>query len=193
MSWHIPNREDGGSDGIPTVKARSTLKPPRQRHLGHSGASASYVGLVPASPRASAAARGASRKQGTSPERILGRALFRLGLRYRKSVRTLPGCPDFVFTRSRVVVFCDGDFWHGKDWEKRRAKLARGTNAPYWLAKVARNIERDREQDEALRALGWRVLRFWESEIQDDPESAAAETRKAVNEGLDKGSRSRRK
>lgn len=155
--------------------------------------SASYRGLVPASPRATAAARGASRKQDTYPERLLGRSLFRLGLRYRKNVRTLPGCPDFVFAHSRVVVFCDGDFWHGRDWENRRAKLARGTNAPYWLAKVARNIERDREQEEALRARGWTVLRFWESEIQNDPESVAAETRKAVKAGLDKRSKNRRK
>ena len=155
--------------------------------------SPTYLGLVPASPRARAAARGASRKRGTSPERILGSALWRLGLRYRKDLPDLPGRPDLVFTRARVAVFCDGDFWHGKDWETRSAKLAVGTNPGYWLAKVARNIERDREQERALLAMGWTVLRFWESEIRADPEGTASIVRKAVSKGLDKRLGNRRK
>lgn len=155
--------------------------------------SPSYLGLEPASPRARAAARGASRKRDTQPERLLGRTLWRQGLRYRKDVARLPGRPDLVFASARVVVFCDGDFWHGKDWEKRREKLAAGTNAAYWLAKVARNIERDREQDRALRSRGWTVLRFWESDIRAAPERIAARVQKAVEKGLDKARPDRRK
>jgi DNA mismatch endonuclease (patch repair protein) len=153
----------------------------------------SYLGLLPASARASAAARGASRKRDTAPEQLLGRVLWRQGLRYRKDVARLPGRPDLVFSSARVVVFCDGDFWHGKDWRKRSAKLARGTNASYWLAKVARNIERDREQQKALCALGWTVLRFWESQIHDDTESVARRVQKAVAQGLDRSLRNGRK
>lgn len=155
--------------------------------------SPSYLGLEPASARASSAARGASRKRDTLPERLLGCVLWRQGLRYRKDVARLPGRPDLVFAGARVVVFCDGDFWHGKDWEQRRVKLAAGTNATYWLAKVARNIERDREQDRALRSQGWTVLRFWESDIRAAPERIAARVRKAVEKGLDKALQDRRK
>lgn len=155
--------------------------------------SPSYLGLEPASLRARAAARGASRKRDTQPERLLGCALWRQGLRYRKDVARLPGRPDLVFASARVVVFCDGDFWHGKGWEQRRARLAAGTNAAYWLAKIARNIERDREQDRALRNQGWTVLRFWESDIRAAPERVAARVRKAVEKGIDKALQNRRK
>jgi len=78
----------------------------------------------------------------------------------------MPGKPDLVFSKARLIVFCDGDFWHGKDWQKRRAKLEQGANPGYWVAKIQRNIERDTENTEALEAAGWTVLRFWESEIK---------------------------
>jgi DNA mismatch endonuclease (patch repair protein) len=71
------------------------------------------------------------------------------------------------------VVFCDGDFWHGRDWEERREKLKAGANAEYWVAKIGRNIERDRKQEALLRESGWVVLRFWESEILADTEGVA--------------------
>ena len=67
-----------------------------------------------------------------------------------------------------MAVFCDGDFWHGRDWETRRQKLSRGTNSEYWLAKVQRNIERDQQNTRQLQAMGWTVLRFWESQIRSD-------------------------
>ncbi|MBP7755947.1 MAG: very short patch repair endonuclease [Acidobacteria bacterium] len=155
--------------------------------------SPSYAGLEPASPRARAAARGASRKRDTQPERLLGSALWQQGLRYRKDVAGIPGRPDLVFSRARVAVFCDGDFWHGKDWEQRRAKLAAGTNPSYWLAKVAGNIARDREQNRNLRRQGWTVLRFWESDIRADPERIAARVRRVVETRLDKARQNRRK
>jgi DNA mismatch endonuclease (patch repair protein) len=72
-----------------------------------------------------------------------------------------------------VAVFCDGDFWHGNNWEFRRQKLKIGANPDYWLAKIQRNMERDGETTSRLRELGWIVLRFWESEIR-------AETQKVV-------------
>jgi DNA mismatch endonuclease (patch repair protein) len=63
------------------------------------------------------------------------------------------------------VVFCDGDFWHGRDLEHRLEKLTRDHNAAYWTAKVRRNVERDRQDTSALSAAGWNVLRFWETEV----------------------------
>jgi len=155
--------------------------------------SPSYVGLTPASPRAQAAARGASRKIDTRPERLLGRALWGQGLRYRKNVAGLPGRPDLVFSRARVAVFCDGDFWHGRDWDARRAILARGANASYWVAKIGRNVERDREHERTLRDEGWTVLRFWEGDIRLDTAGIAERVRMAVAEGLDKAPRNGRK
>ncbi|HVS14370.1 MAG TPA: very short patch repair endonuclease [Thermoanaerobaculia bacterium] len=133
----------------------------------------SYKGRSAASPRASAAARGASRKTDTSCEVILRRALWKAGCRYRKDASSLPGRPDIAFTRARLVVFCDGDFWHGKDWVDRRRRLLKGTNAPYWIAKIERNIERDRIHTTLLQENGWTVFRFWESEIHADPGAVA--------------------
>lgn len=80
----------------------------------------------------------------------------------------LEGRPDIVFPRAKLVVFCDGDFWHGKHWAERREKLARGHNADYWIAKIERNQKRDRDVSRRLRDQGWIVLRFWESEIRQD-------------------------
>ena len=126
----------------------------------------SYAGRSPASERASKAARAASRKTDTKPERLLRSELWRRGLRFRKHYAALPGRPDVVFTKAKVVVFCDGDFWHGRDWEERKQKLARGHNGDYWIAKIERNMERDQERTTALDALGWRVLRYWEGDIK---------------------------
>lgn len=130
----------------------------------------SYKGLTPASARASRAARGASKKRDTTPEVFLRRALWREGLRYRVAVGSLPGKPDVVFPRQRVVIFCDGEFWHGRNWRTRRAKLLRGTNAAYWIEKIERNVARDRATNAKLRRAGWRVLRFWESDVLRDTE-----------------------
>jgi DNA mismatch endonuclease (patch repair protein) len=104
---------------------------------------------------------------------MLRSALWQMGLRYRKNVETLPGKPDIVFICARVVVFCDGDFWHGRNWEEQKSKLCQGTNAEYWLSKIERNIERDRLNNALLEADGWSVLRLWETEIKRDLQAAA--------------------
>jgi DNA mismatch endonuclease (patch repair protein) len=147
-------------------------------------AAPSYQGLRPASARASRAARGASKKSDTRPELALRRLLFRAGYRYRKDVAGLPGRPDIAFLKAKVAVFCDGDFWHGRDWAARKAALARGSNAPYWLAKIERNMQRDLESQRKLEARGWLVLRFWESEITAAPAAVAREIASAL-EGLE--------
>jgi len=104
---------------------------------------------------------------------LLRRTLWRHRLRYRVNVRGLAGQPDIIFISARVVVFCDGDFWHGRDWNERCNKLAVGHNPSYWLKKIGGNIERDRRNTAALEAAGWTVLRFWESDILKDVEGVA--------------------
>ena len=124
-----------------------------------------YDNFAPASANASAAARGASRKSDTKSEVLLRRALWSAGLRYRKNVAELPGKPDIVFNGARVVVFCDGDFWHGRNWVERKRELLAGTNPGYWIAKIERNMQRDREHTLRLERDRWRVLRFWEADV----------------------------
>jgi DNA mismatch endonuclease (patch repair protein) len=105
-----------------------------------------------------------------------------LGLRFRKNVATLPGKPDIVFPSAKVAVFCDGDFWHGRDWESRQEKLSQGTNASYWLAKIGSNIERDARNTALLKKAGWRVIRLWETDVKRNPLTAATKIKKVVEE-----------
>jgi DNA (cytosine-5)-methyltransferase 1 len=115
-------------------------------------------------------------------------AIGRLRLKPIRDAGNLPGRPDFVFKRGRVAVFCDGDFWHGKNWDERKRKLGRGHNASYWVEKIETNRRRDRRVNRELRALGYKVVRLWESAIRADPEKAAERVRKALT-----GARNRRK
>jgi DNA mismatch endonuclease, patch repair protein len=114
-----------------------------------------------------------NRKVGTKAEMALRRALRRLGLRYRINQKDLPGSPDLVFRRQRVAVFVDGDFWHGRNWAERKERLRSGNNATYWLAKIAYNRDRDRQNDALLSDLGWRVIRLWETDVLKNPIDAA--------------------
>jgi DNA mismatch endonuclease (patch repair protein) len=142
----------------------------------------SYNDLKPASAKASKAARGSSRKKDTKPEVVLRKVLWARGYRYRKDVAALRGRPDVVFAGAKVAVFCDGDFWHGRDWRKRRRKLERGHNPEYWIAKIKRNMERDRKNTRELEKAGWLVLRFWETDILRDPEAVADQAIAALSD-----------
>jgi DNA mismatch endonuclease (patch repair protein) len=141
---------------------------------GNERFSASYSGLEAASHSASIAARASSKKKDTKPELVLRRELFARGLRYRLHHPGLPGRPDIVFRAQRLVVFCDGDFWHGRDLRVRLAKLKRGHNAEYWQSKITNNVARDRHQTRVLEGAGWIVLRFWESDIQHNVSAIAS-------------------
>lgn len=142
----------------------------------------SYRGLQPASKKASAAARGSSNKSGNKPERLLRYELWKSGYRYRKNVSQILGNPDILFISSRVAIFCDGDFWHGKDWKSRRRKLMHGHNPDYWVAKIERNIERDIHISHQLENKGWHVIRVWESEIKNDVNKVVKRISKALND-----------
>jgi DNA mismatch endonuclease (patch repair protein) len=74
-----------------------------------------------------------------------------------------------ILVDHRVAVFCDGDFWHGRSWQQRKAQLASGWNAEYWVAKIGRNRQRDRIVNRQLSGLGWGVVRVWESDVRRDP------------------------
>lgn len=115
----------------------------------------------------------ANQRKNTRPELLLRRALWRLGYRYRIHSRNLPGSPDIILTRYRTVIFVDGDFWHGRNWAKRRVLLSRGANSKYWISKIESNRQRDRAVRQSLRRQGWRVIRVWESSIRKDCSSVA--------------------
>jgi DNA mismatch endonuclease (patch repair protein) len=132
----------------------------------------SFSNLTSTSANSSKAMQG-NRARGTAPETLLGQALRRHGARYTSHVSILPGRPDIVFHTVRLVVFCDGDFWHGRKWTTLKPVLARRANAAYWIAKIASNRARDRRQVRALRASGWKVVRFWEGDIRRDPNTIA--------------------
>lgn len=140
----------------------------------------SYRGLRPASGTASRVARASSGKRDTKPELLLRRAVRRTGLRYSIDVASLPGRPDLVFSAARLAVFCDGDFWHGRRLARRISRLEVGHNAPYWVAKIKSNVDRDRRTNRALRDSGWKVLRFWESDVVAHPDKAVDAVLKAI-------------
>jgi len=107
-----------------------------------------------------------NRSKSTRPEMRLRRRLWGRGYRYRLHVTTLPGKPDIVFSKFRTAVFVDGDFWHGKDWTRRKRLLERGSNGEYWVDKISYNIDRDCRTNDSLSELGWTVIRIWESDIE---------------------------
>ncbi len=154
----------------------------RARRATTPSAASSFDGLRSASPSASNAARGSSRKGDTRCEVTLRRQLWRSGHRYRLHVTTLPGRPDIVFPKQRVVVFCDGDFWHGRDLNRRLAKLAHGNNPNYWTAKIAGNAERDRRVTRELEDAGWTVLRYWETDVLRRPKEIAREISRVLED-----------
>jgi DNA mismatch endonuclease (patch repair protein) len=105
------------------------------------------------------------RGKDTSIELALRKELWRRGYRYRKNLKSLPGSPDIALTKYKIAIFCDSEFFHGKDWEVLKGKLQNGKNPDYWIKKIERNIERDQEKDQKLIAEGWTVIHFWGKEI----------------------------
>jgi DNA mismatch endonuclease Vsr len=96
-------------------------------------------------------------------EKILRRALWKKGIRYRKNYSKLIGKPDIVLTKYRIAIFVDSEFWHGYDWEKKKYEIK--TNKDFWINKIESNINRDIFVTNQLRNDGWIVLRFWGNEI----------------------------
>lgn len=104
--------------------------------------------------------------QDTKPEIKLRKALWNLGYRYRKNVKKLSGCPDIVYSRYKLAIFTDGEFWHGYKWNIKKSKIK--TNRDFWIPKIERNMQRDRINNQLLADSGWFVLHFWEHELKKD-------------------------
>ena len=99
----------------------------------------------------------------TKIEILLRKALWKKGYRYRKNYNKLIGKPDIVLPKYKIVIFCDSEFWHGKDWEVKKHNIK--TNSEFWINKIEGNIRRDQVVNQTLQDEGWTVLRFWGEEI----------------------------
>lgn len=106
------------------------------------------------------------RLKGNSIETMLAKELWRLGYRYRLNYKKLPGSPDIAITKYKIAIFVDGEFWHGKDFDKRKISLKNNKN--YWIRKIEENMERDLKVDKQLQELGWIPIRFWSEDIKQD-------------------------
>ena len=112
------------------------------------------------------------RSKDTSIEMKLRRELWKRGYRYRKNYKELPGKPDIVLTKYKIAIFCDSEFFHGKDWyEILRPRILKSQNADYWEKKIGKNMKRDDENNKNLLFLGWTVIRFWGSDINKNIEN----------------------
>ena len=109
-----------------------------------------------------------NQSENTSIELKLRKELWHKGYRYRKNYKKLPGSPDIALTKQKVAIFCDSEFFHGKDWEVKKSKLQNGKNAEFWINKIERNMRRDLANDQRLLCMGWTVIHFWGNDILKD-------------------------
>ena len=109
---------------------------------------------------------GKIRGKSTKPELAFRKALWTAGYRYRIDYKKLIGKPDIVLQKYRTVIFIDGEYWHGYNWEERKPKIK--TNREFWIPKIERNMQRDTEVNIELDHLGYKVFRFWEQEIKKE-------------------------
>ena len=105
------------------------------------------------------------RSKDTSIELKLRKELWRRGYRYRKNYTELPGKPDIVLTKYKIAIFCDSEFFHGKEWEVLKPQLEKGKNADFWIKKISKNQQHDDDINKQLQFLGWTVIRCWGKDI----------------------------
>lgn len=110
----------------------------------------------------------------TKPELAFRKALYAAGYRYRIDFKKLIGRPDIALPKYKTVIFIDGEYWHGKNWEERKPKIK--TNREFWIAKIERNMQRDIEVNQELTAMGYTVFRFWETEVKKNLQECLAKT-----------------
>ncbi len=120
------------------------------------------------------------RGRDTSIERILSRSLWHRGLRFRKNSKAVYGHPDISIRKYRIAIFCDGDFWHGYDWENRKDSIK--SHRDYWIPKIERNMQKDVEVNHVLESMGYTVIRVWEHEIRQSPEDVSAMIERIIAE-----------
>lgn len=108
------------------------------------------------------------KSKGMKPELAVRRLVHRLGYRFRLHRADLPGKPDLVFAGRRKAVFVHGCFWHQHPAPECKVAHTPRSNTSYWLPKLARNVARDTEAQDALTRAGWAVLTLWECELKDE-------------------------
>lgn len=120
------------------------------------------------------------KSKNTKIEILLRKALWEKGYRYRKNYGVLPGKPDIALTKYKIAIFCDGEFFHGKDWEVLRLRLEKSNNSEFWINKISRNQERDAEVNKKLLFMGWTVIRFWGDEIKNHTDECVKVVEEAI-------------
>lgn len=118
------------------------------------------------------------KSRGTGPEKAMAKILRCGGMLYR-SQPEIHGSPDFI-VEGRLLLFCDGSFWHGRNWPALREKLARTDNPEYWVQHIGDNRRRDRRVVRALKKEGYAVLRLWDDDIEKRPERCTRLIRAAL-------------
>jgi DNA mismatch endonuclease, patch repair protein len=124
------------------------------------------------------------RSSDTKPEIFFRKALWKWGVRYRKNVKNLFGKPDIAIKKYKLVIFIDGDFWHGNDWKKRHFSSQEDLLLSYndfWQKKIRRNIERDKEVNKYYKKNKWTILRFWETTLKNDLNGCIIKTINTIN------------
>ena len=116
-------------------------------------------------------------------ELMLRKELWARGLHYRKNDKTVYGHPDLTFKGKKIAVFVDSEFWHGFDWENRKADFK--SHQEFWIPKIERNMQRDIEVNDKLQNDGWKVIRFWGKDIKKDVSACADKVERAVK-GIEK-------
>lgn len=102
----------------------------------------------------------------TKPEKLLKKAVWQAGVRYKTPKKPLFGKPDISLKKYKLVIFVDGSFWHGYNWEERKHAIK--SNQEFWIAKIERNMQRDQEVNDYYQSKGWTVLRFWDFEVKGE-------------------------
>lgn len=106
------------------------------------------------------------RGKNTKPELLFRKALWQNSVRYRIDSKQLPGKPDVSIKKHNLAIFIDGEFWHGYNWDERKDSIK--SNRAFWIPKIERNMQRDRQVNQQLYDIGYTVFRFWSKEIVTD-------------------------
>lgn len=121
----------------------------------------------------------AVKAKGSVIETILAKALWKKGFRYRKNDKAVFGKPDLTFRKYKIAIFVDSEFWHGKNWKKR--KHDHKSNQEFWHNKIEKNIKRDKKVNKKLKKDNWIVIRFWGNEIKKNVASCVFKVEEIVN------------
>lgn len=113
------------------------------------------------------------RGKGTKPELLFRKSFWHKGFRYRINYKKLIGKPDIVFKKYKTIVFVDGEFWHGHNWDEKKKKIK--SNRGFWIPKMERNMQRDDEVNKALHAKEYKIFRFWKHQLKKDFENCFLE------------------